>query len=83
MLAQWLVTSVAHFSTGAGWGRVRRWKWAGRVQLAVQLGLPIETVLRGDWLLDLLSLALLLYLQLLAIRIVKQAEEEQGGAGVE
>ena len=53
------------------------------MQLAVQLGLPVETVLRGDWLLTLLSLALLLYLQLLAIRIVKQAEEEQGGAGVE
>ena len=72
----WLISSLGYLDTSQHWSWVRRFKWKGRVHIAIQFDLPFMKVLRYDYMFDVMWISLLVYLQILAFIIARKITDE-------
>ena len=73
---EWLISSLGYLDTSQHWSWVRRFKWKGRVHIAVQFDLPFVRVLRYDYMFDVFWISMLVYLQILAFIIARKITDE-------
>jgi len=77
----WTVTAISHSDTRKIWSLPRQFIWKGRVHIFARFAMDFRTVLRYDYILDTIALAMLMYLQFLAMllgyRIEKEAERRR------
>ena len=71
----WQISSLGHPATAEHWTWVRRFKWKGRLHISIQFKMPFLRALRYDYIFDIAWIALLFYLQILAILLAGKADE--------
>lgn len=72
----WLISSLGYLDTSQHWSWVRRFKWKGRIHIAIQFDLPFIKVLRYDYMFDVFWISLFVYLQVLALIIARKITDE-------
>ena len=71
----WLISSIGHIATAQHWTWVKKFKWKGRLHISIQFNIPFIRALRYDYIIDIIWISLLIYLQILAIVLARKAEE--------
>jgi len=79
---EWQIVKIGHLNTTRSWSWLRKFKWKGRVHISMQFNMPFKRVLRYDYMIDAGLLAMLIYLQILALIIGSNIEIEKKERGL-
>lgn len=73
----WQIIEIGHLNTATNWSWFRKFKWKGRIHIAIQFDMPFIKVLRYDYMFDVGWISMLIYLQILALIIGSNLEKAE------
>jgi len=73
----WQIIEIGHLNTATNWSWLRKFKWKGRIHIALQFDMPFIKVLRYDYMFDCGWISMFIYLQILALIIGSNLEKAE------
>lgn len=75
--AQWKIIEVCHVCSSEAWSWLRRLVWKGRIVFSINTNMDFCLWLRYEYMADVVLLAVMIYLQILAFIIGYRLEQQQ------